>query len=186
MKRSLFYAVGLFLLIVACKDKGDSNKEQAISAISIIKGQLNHLDTSLFQIAKYETTGAGTDSAWLKREQVREYASPFLSLPDISDKKYKNQYTEERLMDAGEGQLSITYTAKEENAEIQKQIFIIKLEDISSGNVHSIYIDRFMQHKDSLVQQKLYWELDNFFSIGTIIQRTNAPESTYQLKVEWK
>jgi hypothetical protein len=188
MKQNLFSVAVLLLLLLytACKNKSRSNDEEVISALSIIKGQLNHLDTSLYQVTKYETTNEKTDTAWLKREQVREFAAPFISLPDISEDKYRDQYTEERLIDAGQEQLSITYTANKENAEILKQIFIIKLEDISGGNVHSIYIDRFIQNKDSSVQQKLYWEIDKHFSVGNIIQKNNAPETTHQLKVEWK
>ena len=186
MKNNFYTTVVLSLLLISCGGKKEKKNEQAISAISIIKGQVNHLDTSLYQIMKYDMQNGRTDTSYLKREDVRSLAADFLSLPDISIKDYEKNYTEERLFDAQQNSFSITATAKNEKMEIQKQIIIVPLDETAAGNVHSIYIDRLVQLKDSSIEQKLFWQIDKYFQIGNIIQVGNQPEKTKTLKVTWE
>ena len=186
MKNYLIVPALIVILFEACKEKKEVKQESPISALSIIKGQLNHLDSSLYEIVKYESTDNITDSSYLKRDEIRKFAAPFLSLPEIADKNYYENYTEERLIDAQQETLSITTTAKNENAEIQKQIIVITLSDVSNGKVQSIFIDRYLSSKDSTVEQKLFWEIDNYFSIGNIIEKDHQPEKTSFTKVVWQ
>ena len=188
MKNYLSVHVFTVILLVACKEKTETKEEAPISATSIIKGQLNHLDTALYQLTKIETTGNITDTSYLKREELTKFAKPFLSLPEIANGKYPDKYDEERLIDAQQQTLSITSTPKpeNENAEIQKQILVIDLTDISNGKVQSIYIDRFLSAGDSTIQQKLFWEIDKYFSITDIIQKDNQPDKTHRTIVAWQ
>ena len=156
MKNYLFFPALIAIFFAACKEKKETKQEPPISALSIIKGQLNSLDTSLYEIIKYETANNITDTMYLKRDEVRNLAAPFLTLPEIADKEYYNNYTEERLIDAQQQTLNITSTAKNENAEIQKQIMVITLADASSGKVQSVFIDRYIPSKDSTLEQKLF------------------------------
>ena len=186
MKNYLVLSAHIAIFFVACKEKKEIKQDSPISALSIIKGQLNSLDTSLYSIIKYETADNITDTVYLKREDVRKFAAPFLMLPEIADKEYYENYTEERLIDAQQETLNITSTAKNENAEIQKQIMIITLADVSSGKVQSIFIDRYIPSKDSTVEQKLFWEVGKYFSIGSIIEKENQPDKTHFTKVAWQ
>jgi hypothetical protein len=186
MKNYLIIPALIAILFAACKEKKEAKQETPISVLSIIKGQLNHLDTSLYGLTKYETVDNNTDTTYLRRDEIRKLAAPFLSLPEIADKNYYKNYTEERLIDAQQETLNITTTAKNENAEIQKQIIVITLADVSSGKVQSIFIDRYIPSKDSTVEQKLFWEIDNYFSIGSIIEKENQPEKTRFTKVAWQ
>jgi hypothetical protein len=188
MKNYLIVPLFTAILLIACKAKKETKEEAPISALSIIKGQLNHLDTSLYQLTKIETNGNMTDTSNLKREEIRKLAGPFISLPEIANDKYRDKYDEERLIDAQQQTLNITFTPKPEieNAEIQKQILVIDLTDISNGKVQSIYIDRFLSSGDSTIQQKLFWEIDRYFSITDIIQKDNQPEKTHRTTVAWQ
>lgn len=174
------------IVIISCKQKKKQDAEIPISAISIIKGQTNHLDTSIYEIKKLEIHNRIADSSYIQREDLRTLVSPFLALPDIADKNYSSKYTEERFIDAEQNTLNITSTAIDSMAEIQKQIIIVNLEDISNGKVQSIYIDRYFPAKDSVVEQKLFWEVDKFFSIGTITTKNELQENTAFLKVSWQ
>ena len=93
MKNYLFISALITILFAACKEKKEAKQELPISVLSIIKGQLNHLDTSLYGIIKYETAYNTTDSTYLKRDEIRKFAAPFLSLPEIADKNYYENYT---------------------------------------------------------------------------------------------
>ena len=186
MKNYLILSALIAIFFAACKEKKETNQEPPISALSIIKGQLNGLDTSLYSIIKYETAGNITDTVYLKREDVRKFAAPFLTLPEIADKEYYKNYAEERLIDAQQETLNITSTAKNETAEIQKQIMVITLADVSSGKVQSIFIDRYLPSKDSTIEQKLFWEIGKYFSIGSIVEKENQPDRTHFTKVTWQ
>lgn len=186
MKNYLLISALIAILFAACKEKKETKQEPPISVLSIIKGQLNHLDTSLYGVTKYETADNTTDTTYPRRDEIRTIATPFLSLPEIADKNYYENYTEERLIDAQQETLNITSTSKNENAEIQKQIIVIAMADISSGKVQSIFIDRYLPSKDSTIEQKLFWEIDNYFSIGSIIEKENQPDKTRFIKVAWQ
>lgn len=188
MKNYLIVHIFTVILLVACKQKKETKDEPPISAVSIIKGQLNHLDTSLYQLIKIETNGNITDTSYLKREEITRLAGPFLSLPEIANGTYQDKYDEERLIDAQQQTLSITSTPnpENENAEIQKQILVIDMADMSNGKVQSIYIDRFLSSGDSTIQQKLFWEIDRYFSITDIIQKDNQPDRTHRTTVAWQ
>ena len=163
-------------IAVSCTGKKESKTEGIISVTSIFKGQVNNLDTSLYQIMKYETLEGKTDTVFLKREEVRALAADFLSLPDITKNKYEENYIEERMLDGSQNSLSIISTAKNEKLEIQKQIIIVPLDETSTGKVQSIYIDRWVQVKDSTIEQKLFWQIDKYFQVGNIIHTGDQPE----------
>ena len=94
MKNYLFVPALIAILLAACQEKKEVKQELPISVFSIIKGQLKHLDSSLYEITKYETVDNNTaDTAYLRREEIRKFAAPFLSLPEIADKNYYENYT---------------------------------------------------------------------------------------------
>jgi hypothetical protein len=186
MKNYIIIPAITAIIFVGCKAKKKSDEEQPISAVSIIKGQLNDLNKSLYQLTKYETSENTSDTVFLKREDITKYAAPFLALPDITIDQYDKRYEEERLIDAQQESLSIISTAKNEDAEIKKQILIINLDDLASGKVQSIYIDRYITSRDSTIEQKLFWEIDRYFSIASIIEKENQPGRTHFTKVEWQ
>lgn len=190
MKNYWIFPVFTLILIISCKEKKENKQEKEelpISALSIIKGQMNKLDSSMYAFIKFERNGNKTDSVYLKREEIRKLAAPFLSLPDIADNAYYKKYTEERLIDAQQNTLNITSTLNDgEKGEIQKQIIIVGLADVSGGQVQSIFIDRSINSADSTIEQKLFWQIDKHFSIGNIIIKENQPEKTSYTKVEWQ
>lgn len=169
------------------KQKKTNDPEEGISALSIIKGQLNKIDSSFAEFIKYEKINDKTDTTYLRRDEVKKFAEPFLQQPDISGNDFNGKYKEERLIDEQQNNLSITSTLKEgEQSPVQKQIIIVDLSDISQGNVQSIYIDANKLSGDSTIEQKLFWELDKLFTIHTTVQKENQPEKTHYLKVTWQ
>lgn len=177
-------AVSLF---TACKGKKDEKQEPSISAVSVIKGQLHQLDSSMYFFIKVERNGNKNDTTYLRRDEIRSLAEPFLSLQDVTDKNNYKKYTEEKLIDAQQETLNITSTLNDgEEAEIQKQIIIVGMDGQSNGKVQSIFIDRAINSADSTIEQKLFWQIDKYFTIGTIITKENQPEKTSYTKVEWQ
>lgn len=186
MKTFSYFLFGITFFSLACNGKKEDLNEQEISVLSIIKGQINHLDTSFYQIMKYERKDGKTDSTFLKREEVKLFTADFLSLPDLTRKGLMENYTEEKLIDNSQNTLSIISTANKDNLEIRKQIIIVPIDNLSSGKVQSIFFDRYIDKKDSSIEQKLFWQIDKFFQVGTITRKGNEPEKIRFLKVTWE
>lgn len=186
MKKNWLFISLITFIVFSCKEKNNLSEESPIPVISIINGQMKELDTSLYQFTKIETINNHSDTTFIRRDEVRKLAQPFLDAPEIANKDYSEQYSEERLIDAEQQTLSITSTAKNEQAEVQKQIVIINLPDLSSGKVNSIFIDRYISNNDSTLQHKLFWEVDKSFTITSIIEKEAQPEIIKRVKVEWQ
>jgi hypothetical protein len=91
------------------------------------------------------------------------------------------------LIQADQETLSITSTLKEnEEGEIQRQMLIVGLSDISNAQVNSIFIDTYMDAGDSTIEKKLVWEIDKYFTIYTTVQKENQAVKNYFTKVEWQ
>ncbi len=190
MKNYFVISALLLILFINCKegatDRKVSKEDPPISALSIIKGQINDLETSLYEVKKFETIGNVVDSSYLKKEEIRTVASPFLSLREIADENYYERYTEDKVLDAQQNILNITSIAKSDTMEIQKQFIVIEISPTENSKVQSIYIDRYNSKGDSTLEQKLYWEIDKSFLIRNIIEKKDQPEKIHTIKVVWQ
>ena len=184
MKYLFFVALFYFILPFSCKTKNKS--EPLISGKSIVLGQINHIDTSLYQITKYESANSIYDTLYIKREDFRFYANSFILLPDITSRKFSKSYNEEKIIDTEQNTLSIISTAKDESLEIQQQILIIDLNDLTTSNVKSIFIKRKQKTKGGVIHEKLFWQLDSYFQIATITQEENKTEQIKIIKLTWQ
>ncbi len=175
----------LLLALFSCKEE-KKEEEKIFPALSFIKSQVGAVDTSLFAIRKIIITdSAHADTIHIHRDQFRETASPFLSLPDITDKKFSGQYKEiSEYDDAINRVMLITTPIKNAAHEIQRQEVVIQ-PDISGDKVTSIFFTTTRNTKDSAITQRLLWRTDHSFQVSTIKQFPGQPETFQTLKVIW-
>ncbi len=110
----LFYIATLFIL--SCKQKKVTVPQQAISQLNnsffpvtqYILGQLNELDTLPVTPLKITSINGVFDSVWLKREDIRSFAQPFVTpiIDSISCHKY---FSEESFLDQTINAFTISY-----------------------------------------------------------------------------
>jgi hypothetical protein len=186
MKTFIFFLLSVSILCMACKGKKETPDKPEISAISIIKGQINHLDTSLYLLKKFEKKDGKTDTSFIKREEIRTLAADFLSLPDITQKGFAEKYTDEHLIENGQNTLSIISTAKNDELELRKQIIIVPIDELATGKVQSIYFEQYIVKDSMSIEKKLFWQIDKYFQVGKIIQSRNLPEKISSTKVTWE
>lgn len=176
----------VLLLIWSCGDEEKETTEAFIPVNSIIKGQINHIDTSLFTIIKVtyiDTLHSDTD--YVRREDVRDLAKDFLTIPDLSKKKY----TEVNIPGPMEGLSTFTYKPVNPDKEELKQIDLIidpSLEVQGKSQITTIIIERMFSNRDSSVEKKLLWQTDKSFQVTTVKQLPGRPESYSSYKVIWK
>jgi hypothetical protein len=176
----------LCLYFIACKQKEKTNEEKFFPVLSFIQSQVADIDTSLYSIRKLVYIDSlRTDTVYLPREQFREAAKDFLSIPDISSSKYDDRYTEEKQFDETMNRVMLTYIPlKPEKEEIQRQEVLIK-PDPAGDKITNIIINRIVNTKDSSVQKRLLWKVDESFQIITTKQLNGQPEITSTVKVVW-
>ncbi len=189
-KRLLFIILPAFILSAGCKSKKEDNTKtkdgEVIPILSYIQSQIAHVDTSLYQIIKLTPRDSiNWDTAYIKREEFRGYAKDFLDLPDLTQKKYTDSFEESKFFDATLNQAVFTYTPKDRNNEIQREEITIEPGTDGKDKVKNIFADRIINSKDSTVNKKMLWVVDEGFQVTTIIQKTGQPESISTLKINW-
>ena len=180
----------MLLLSGACKQKNsdtDQNqKESFFPVLSFIKSQVAHVDTSLYPIKKIVFTDSiHSDTIFVPREEFRSLAKDFLEIPDLTDKKYKNRYTEEKLFDEQMNRVIISYKPQNpDKEEVQKQEVLIA-PGPTGDKVSSIIIDRLISNRDSFLQKTMLWQVDKSFQVTTTAQKPGQPETTTIMKISW-
>lgn len=186
MKKTWLYLPLIFLLIISCKSKKEESTTKFVSAISIINEEIARVDSSLATIIKYDfIDSTRTDTTFIHRQDFRKIASDFTSLPDISNEKLKSSYTEEQLFDEQMNTVILTYQLKPgEKQPINRQEVLVA-PNSEADNIKSIFIDYFIENRDSSLQKKLLWQPNRSFQVTTIKQFPGQPEIISNTKVTW-
>jgi hypothetical protein len=181
----LFYSSITIILffLVSCKEK--KKQEPFFPVLSFIKSQVAHIDTSVYPITEIvQTDSTKPDTIFVKREDFRKEAHDFLDLPDLTQNKYADEYTEEKIYDQELNQVIIKYAPQNEQLELRRQEVIIKPSD-EGDKVRMIFFDTFSSDKDSTVQKRLLWKVDESFQVVTIIEKPGQPDKTITKTVTW-
>jgi hypothetical protein len=173
----------LLLLFCACSHK---KKEAFFPVLSYIKSQVAQVDTSFYPIIRITwLDSVRTDTQYVKREEFAGLAGDFLEIPDLTEKKYQSLYKEEKFFD--EGLNRVVFTCKPTNTDtaiIQQQETQI-VPDPSGDKVKSFFIDLLVSNKDSLVEKKILWKVDESFQVATLIQKPGQLQTIHIMKVAW-
>jgi len=132
-------------------------------------------------VFKYTVAGDQTDSVIIPKEEFRKAAAEFL-IPDISVEPLKNIYAETLLHDETTNTVTITYSTKDEDAEIRKSEIYI---NAANDKVKGIYVEKYKTEGDSSVIKKLYWKTDRNFQVVYIHQKNNQPQNTVRERYVW-
>jgi hypothetical protein len=184
MKKILLYFIFSASLIMGCKNKKEDTQKN-FPVLSLIKSQVAHVDTSLYQIIRIIKIDSTADTTYLKLEEFRSAAKDFLELPDLTDKEFRKDYSENRLFDESLNRVILTYIPQKENLEIQRQEILIMPGNGGEDKVRSIIFDVQKSTPDRIVIKRMLWLVDESFQIVTITQNNNRPDSIITTEVIW-
>jgi hypothetical protein len=179
----------LFLaLFLSCNSK-KKEKTEPVSLFpvnSYINSQVAHVDTSLYSIIRILKNDNGIDdTTHHRREEFRALAKDFLDMPDLTDSDFEGRYTKDPIYDQTMNRVIITMLPVDpENEEIQRQEVVIR-PDPSGDKVTSIIIDWVRSNRDSAVQKKMLWQVDESFQVTTIKKLKAQPETITTYRVVW-
>jgi hypothetical protein len=184
MNKCLLFLVAISAL--SCKSKKENeNNKSFFPVLSFIKSQVAEVDTSVYPILKIVTVNSSPDTVYIKREEFRQYANDFLTMPDISAKKWNDDYQETKLYDEDLKRVILNYMPKDVNQEIRRQEVMIEPGQQSEDKVRTIIIERVVTNEDSTIQKKMLWQVDKHFQVVTVTTKKNQPEKIEKLKVIW-
>ena len=186
MKKPFYFSLIGALLFFSCKNQKTKQQDESsfFPVLSFIKSQVAHVDTSVYRIIKVVKTDSTSDTTYLKREEFREAAKDFLSVPDISSEELKDDYTETKLFIQDLDQVALSYMPKKPDKEITRQEVMIK-PDGDGDKIQSIFINRINNNKNGSIHKILFWEVDKQFKIVTLTQLPDQPEKTETVEVIW-
>ena len=184
MNKCLLFLIAISVLSCKSKKQNEENKS-FFPVLSFIKSQVAEVDTSVYPIFKIATVDSLSDTVYIRREEFRQYANDFLTMPDISGKKWNDDYMETKLYDADLKRVILNYMPKDVNEEIRRQEVMIEPGHHTDDKVRTIIIDRLVTNEDSTVQKNMLWQVDKHFQVVTVTNRKNQPEKIEKLKVVW-
>lgn len=184
MNKCLLFLVAISALLCKSKKENENNKS-FFPVLSFIKSQVAEVDTSVYPILKIVTMNSSPDTVYIKREEFRHYANDFLTMPDISAKKWNDDYQETKLYDEDLKRVILNYMPKDVNQEIRRQEVMIEPGQQSEDKVRTIIIERVVTNEDSTVQKNMLWQVDKHFQVVTVTTKKNQPEKIEKLKVIW-
>lgn len=184
MKKKGLHIVFFITLFGACKNE-EKVSISFFPVSSLIRSQVAHVDTSLYQIIGITKVDSIADTTYMRREDFRSSAKDFLDLPDLTGKEFKKVYTENSIYDESINRVILTYTPKEENLEIQRQEILIIPGQGGDDKVRSIIFDVQKSTPDSIVIKRMLWLVDESFQVVTITQKNNQPDSIITREVIW-
>lgn len=187
MKKSFFFFFTTAVLTLSCKHKkntGANEETNFFPVVSFIKSQVSNVDTSLYRIIRIVRHDSTADTSFIKREQFRAEANDFLTLPDITSDKLKEDYTETKLYDEDLKQVILNYMPKEADKEITRQEVMINPNQ-DGDKVKSIFVDRITSANNKIIHKILFWQVDKRFRIVTLIKPRDSAEMKETIEVVW-
>lgn len=186
MKKLLLSIPTLLIVLIACKSKEKKTDTSYFPVLTVIKGQVNHVDTSLYQIMKFTPIDSvRTDTEYIRREDFRALAKDFLEIPDITEPVYQGRFEESRILDKDLNRVLITYIPNDPSKELiqRQEVLVIPSEGI--GTMDNVIVNYFSNTRDSSVEKKMLWKMNQYFQVTTIKQKPGMPETITTTKVVW-
>ncbi|MEO6288368.1 MAG: hypothetical protein ABIO76_00515 [Ginsengibacter sp.] len=191
-----YVRVLIFLSLVVCsacqqqEQKGIQeeilSEEQTpfLPVTDFILGQLNELDQLPVSPLRISIDGDVRDSVWMKREDMRRLASPFLH-PLIDSLSMTKYFIGKSFLDQTINAYTFSYDAK---TKLPDSIVLIHWDvyiDPQKNNVQRIY----MVKEDTLnaghVTTQLTWTTGAWFSIRTIVQFPDKEPRMKEELIKW-
>jgi hypothetical protein len=177
----------LFIL-AACtnKEKEGPDNTAFIPVSGIIRAQIRDVDTSLYSIIKIETVNEKADTSYIKREEFKNYAKDFLSLPDLNQKKFRGDYVENNFYDESLQSIVLSYTATDPDLETTKEELLVDPNpEGTDTKVKTIIAETSSEEKDVNIRKNMIWHVDRRFQVITTRHHKDGKEEVKKLQVIW-
>lgn len=191
-----YFRVIIFISILfctACQGKEQKNtpgkisSEEQISFFPVtdfLLGQLSEIEKLPVTPLKINFNGNKQDSTWLKREDIRKLASPFLQ-PVIDSLSMAKYFSGKSFLDQTINAFTFSYDAKTQLPDSIKLIHWDVYIDPQKNNIQRIYMVKEDHTNAGNITMQLTWKANKWFSIRTIIESKDKEPEVKEEILKW-
>ena len=167
------------------KTESDSTQNQTFFPVTeFIRGQLKEIDSLPITPVKIISYNGKEDSIWMKKEDIRPFAEPFLH-PEIDTTNLKHLFTEKSFLDQTIDAFTFSYDPIDKLPDtLQLQRWDVYI-DPKKGEVKRIYIVKQMNNNGDVQTQQLTWKANQWCKISTITERSGKQTEIKEELMKW-
>lgn len=190
--------VFLICLIGSCSEEKSTGAEKTgndsalnqtfFPVTEYIRGQLREIDSLPVTPVKIISYNGKQDSTWMKKEDIRVFAEPFLH-PEIDSTNFKYLFTEKSFLDQTINAFTISYDPSEKLPDtLQLRRWDVYI-DPQKGIVKRIYLVKEILQNDPFSMKytvQLTWNASRWCKITTITEPgNNQPAQVKEELMKW-
>lgn len=164
------------------QQKTGSEKEYTFFAVTeYIRGQLSEMDSLPITPLKIVIQNGRQDSVWMKKENIRPFAGPFL-YPKIDSAYLNNFYEERSFLDQTINSITLTYEPINDSADYKTIIVYI---DPAKNKVTRIYLVKETAGGTGNQTMQLTWKSNKWCKITTITEKKDNQPDIKEEIMKW-
>lgn len=164
--------------------KETAKKSEFLPVTQFILGELHTIDSLPVTPLKIITKNGHTDSVWIKKEDVKAEALPFMT-PIIDSAHQYLYFKESSFLD----QTINSYTFSYDPIKIPASSKELKRWDVyvdpKKQTITRIYLLKESREGDNIITEQLTWKSNSFFRITLIKENKNGTNNITQEDVKW-
>ncbi len=193
-KRFSYWVLFLAVLFSGCTEKKSqitqpvkTNPKSAQTFFPVteyIRGQLSEIDSLPVTPVKIIIQNGKQDSIWMKKENIRDFAKPFL-YPEIDSANLKDLFTEKSFLDQTINAYTISYDPIDELPDtLQLRRWDIYI-DPKKNTIRRIYIIKETIKNGTRQTIQLTWKSNQWCKITTITERSGRGPDVKEEMMKW-
>ena len=163
----------------------DSVKQQTFFPVTeYIRGQLSEIDSLPVTPLKIVNHNGRQDSIWMKKEDIRLFAAPFLH-PEIDTSNLKHLFIEKSFLDQTINAFTFSYDPAgklPDTLELKRWDVYI---DPKKNTIKRIYIIKETRNNGTLHMLQLTWKSDQWCKITAITELPGKPPDIKEQIMKW-
>lgn len=163
----------------------DSVKQQTFFPVTeYIRGQLKEIDSLPVTPLKIINDNGREDSIWMKKEDIRPFAEPFLH-PEIDTSNFKDLFSEKSFLDQTIDAFTFSYDPADKLPDtLQLRRWDVYI-DPKNNRIKRIYMIKEVNTNGHLQTLQLTWKSNQWCKITTITELPGIPSDVKEQIMKW-
>jgi len=171
---------------LSCKSKKLDSTKAYFSVVDYLKAEAKKMDSLPLRFTKITMVDSTSDTTEITKDEFRQQAKNFLTIPDIASPSKMDDYTESNDFDEILNNVLLIYTAKKSEDEVRRETIMMQPDDQGNTHVKTILINTIQPDKDSTVEKNMTWHIDQRFQIVTKKNKPNQTEKINTVVISWE
>ena len=163
----------------------DSTESQIFFPVTeYINGQLSEVESLPVTPLKIVTQNGRSDSTWMKKENIREFAKPFL-YPEIDTANFKDLFVQKSFLDQTINAFTFSYDPIDKLPDtLQLRRWDVYI-DPKKNTIKRIYLIKEINNKGILQILQLTWKSNQWCKITYLTEQAGKPPQIKEELMKW-